>query len=85
MSTETNHGDTKMTTRRTNKPTALDTFIDLKILIDTRLARLQELSDENFGVDPERVTWGHVGDLQHHAEQLKRITDAAFKEGEYAE
>ena len=78
-----------MTARRTktptNKPTALDTFIDLKILIDTRLARLQELSDEHFGVNPESVHWGHVGDLQHYAKKLKELTDCAFKEGEYAE
>ena len=28
--------------------------------------------------------WGHVGNLEHYAELLKRITDAAFQEGEHA-
>jgi hypothetical protein len=32
-----------------------------------------------------KQTWGHVGTLEHYAEQLKRITDMAFKEGEHAE
>ncbi len=67
------------------KPTAIDTFIARKAEIDTMLARLQALSDEHFNVAPEKVTWGHVGDLGHYAELLKQITDAAFHEGEYAE
>jgi hypothetical protein len=32
-----------------------------------------------------RRPWSHVGTLAHYAELLKRITEAAFKEGEYAE
>ncbi len=67
------------------KQDPIDAFIDLKILIDTRLARLKELSDENFNVAPERVTWANVGDLGHYAELLKEITDQAFREGEYGE
>ena len=66
------------------KPTAIGTFIARKAEIDTLLARLQVLSDEHFNVAPEQVTWGHVGDLSHYAELLKQITDAAFREGEYA-
>ena len=49
------------------------------------LARLQALSDANFGSDPDALHWGHVGNLDHYAELLKRITDSAFKEGEHAE
>jgi len=64
---------------------ALDAFIAKKIEIDTMLARLTALSDDHFGVGPDEINWGHVGTLAHYAELLKRITDSAFKEGEYAE
>ena len=45
----------------------------------------RSLSDDHFGVAPDEVDWGHVGTLAHYAELLKRITDSAFREGEYAE
>ena len=64
--------------------TALDAFIAKKAEIDTMLARLKALSDEHFGVGPDEVNWGDVGTLAYYAELLKRITDSAFKEGEYA-
>ena len=48
------------------------------------LKRLTALSDEHFGTSPDDINWGHVGTLAHYAELLKRITDAAFKEGEHA-
>jgi hypothetical protein len=70
-----------------NRPddrTALDAFIANKAEIDTMLNRLQALSDEHFGYSPDDINWGHVGTLTHYAELLKRITDAAFKEGEHA-
>ena len=71
------------------KPTdnrkALDAFIAKKVEIDTMLARLQALSDEHFDWSPDEINWGHIGTLGHYAELLKRITDAAFKEGEHAE
>jgi DNA-binding transcriptional MerR regulator len=53
--------------------------------IDAMLARLQSLSDDHFNVHPDAINWGHVGSLDHHAALLKRITDAAFTEGEHAE
>ncbi|WP_425067757.1 hypothetical protein [Reyranella sp.] len=65
--------------------TALDAYIARKAEIDTMLARLKALSDDHFNVAPDEVDWGHVGTLAHYAEQLKRIIDAAFREGEYAE
>lgn len=49
------------------------------------LERLKALSDEHFNADPDTLHWGHVGDLEHYAGLLKRITDAAFKEGDNAE
>ena len=64
---------------------ALDAYIAKKIEIDTMLARLKALSDDHFNVAPDDVDWGHIGTLAHYAELLKRITDSAFREGEYAE
>ena len=69
---------------RTDDRTALDAFIANKAEIDTMLERLKALSDEHFGYSPDDINWGHVGTLTHYAELLKRITDAAFKEGEHA-
>jgi len=65
--------------------TALDGFIAHKAEIDTMLDRLKALSDEHFGYSPDDINWSHVGTLAHYAELLKRITDAAFKEGEYTQ
>ena len=65
--------------------TALDAYIARKAEIDTMLDRLKALSNDHFNVSPDEVDWGHVGTLAHYAELLKRITDSAFKEGEYAE
>ena len=64
---------------------ALAAFMAKKAEIDTALARLTALSAEHFGADPDSLHWGHVGTLGFYAEQLWQITDAAFKEGEYAE
>ena len=65
--------------------TALDAYIAKKNEIDTMLGRLKALSDDHFNVAPDEVDWGHFGTLAHYAELLKRITDSAFREGEYAE
>ena len=70
---------------RRNQTEALAAFIGKKAEIDTMLARLQGLSAEHFNTHPDEVHWGHVGNLDHYAELLKRITDSAFKEGEHAE
>jgi hypothetical protein len=59
-------------------------FIARKAEIDTMLARLQDVSADHFGYAPDEINWGHVGTLGHYAELLKRITDSAFNEGEYA-
>lgn len=65
--------------------TALMVFLARKSEIDSLLARLQALSDDHFGYHPDAINWGHVGTLQHHAEALKKVADAAFCEGEHAE
>lgn len=63
----------------------LDAYIAKKTEIDAMLARLTALSEDHFNVAPDQVNWGDAGVLTHYAELLKRITDSAFKEGEYAE
>lgn len=68
-----------------NREAALSAFIAKKAEIDTMLARLESLSDDHFNCHPDEVSWGHVGTLEHYASLLKRITDGAFGEGEFAE
>ena len=70
--------------RRANTSTALDAFAARKGEIDRMLERLTALSGDHFNVSPGEINWGHAGTLTHYAELLKRITDAAFKEGEHA-
>ena len=63
----------------------LAAFMEKKAEIDAILARLQRLSDDHFNAQPDEVNWGHVGTLEHYASLLKRITDSAFGEGEFAD
>lgn len=72
-------------TTLTAKPTALDTFVAKTGEFDALLQRLQQMRDDHFGVSPDAVTWGHVGDVTLYVNTLKEVTDAYFKEGEYAE
>jgi len=74
-----------MTRRAHDNTKALDAFIARKAEIDAMLARLQGLSDAHFDASPDEITWAHVGTLAHYAELLKRITDSAFREGEFAD
>jgi hypothetical protein len=67
-----------------NNQVALDAFIARKAEIDRMLERLTALSGDHFNVSPGEINWGDVGTLARYAELLKRITDAAFKEGEHA-
>jgi len=73
-----------MTKTRRDNAQALDAFVRHKAEIDEMLARLQRLSDDHFNVSPDDLDWGHVGTLADWAEQLRRITDAAFHEDEHA-
>ena len=70
---------------RRNQEAALATFIEKKAEIDAMLARLQALSRDHFNAHPDEINWGHVGTLEHYASLLKRITDSAFGEGEFAD
>ena len=71
-------------TQTPDTPRAIEAFIARKAEIDAMLARLTSLSDEHFNACPDEINWGHVGTLAHYAELLKRVTDAAFSEGECA-
>jgi hypothetical protein len=68
-----------------SKEQALAAFVSRKAEIDAMLTRLQALSDDHFGYNPDEISWDHVGTLDYYAELLKRVTDSAFKEGEHAE
>ena len=63
---------------------ALNAFLARKAEIDVMLMRLQAHSADHFGIAPDDINWGHVGTLEHYAELLQRVTDAAFNEGEHA-
>jgi len=63
---------------------ALNAFITAKADIDAMLERLQSLSDDHFNTHPDEINWSDVGTLNHYAELLSRITDAAFGEGDHA-
>jgi hypothetical protein len=78
------NGDADMARTRDNGAAVAD-FIERKRDIDTMLGRLQRLSADHFHADPDRITWGDVGTVSHYAELLKRITDCAFHEGEFAD
>jgi hypothetical protein len=69
---------------RRNKEAALAAFVAKKAEIDEMLARMQAPSDDHFETHPDEINWGDVGTLEHYASLLKRITDSAFGEGEYA-
>ena len=68
-----------------NQEAALAAFMEKKAEIDAMLARLQRLSDDHFNAHPDEINWGHVGTLEHYASLMKRITDSAFGEGEFAD
>ncbi len=70
---------------RRNHEAALAAFMGKKAEIDEMLARLQALSDDHFGFDPEAINWGAVGSIDHVASDLREITDFLFGTGEYAE
>lgn len=76
-----------MPKRQKDNSKALAAFMAKKAEIDTMLERLAALSADHFNTntDPDTLHWGHVGNLEFYASQLRRITDAAFHEGEHAE
>jgi hypothetical protein len=63
---------------------ALTAYITRKAAFDTILARLTALSAEHFNTSPDDVTWADVGTLGSYLDSLRRISDAAFNEGDHA-
>ena len=59
-------------------------FMIKKAEIDDMLKRLQGLSDDHFNANPDALNWGDVGSLGYYSDLLRRITDSAFSEGEFA-
>jgi hypothetical protein len=74
-----------MTEQETDNATPLDAFLAAKAEIDALLKRLAILSAAHFETHPDKIDWGHVGNLNHICVRLRHITDSAFQEGEYAE
>jgi hypothetical protein len=63
---------------------ALAAFVARKAGIDTMLGRLKVLSEDHFNLAPDEIDWGHVGTLEMYERLLRRLSDAAFREGEHA-
>jgi hypothetical protein len=80
----TDNGETGFATGSRNRSNALDAFMTTRFQFDPMLDRLKALSDDHFETNPDEINWGDVGTLNHYASLLRRITDAAFKEGEHA-
>ena len=64
-----------MTTTPKSNEAALAAFMAGKAKIDALLVRIVAASDEHFGTNPERVTWGDTGSLGFVTERLKEITE----------
>ncbi len=73
----------KMMTEMERTP-AVDAFIAKKAEFDRLIERLANLSEDHFGLAADEIDWGHVGTLTDWVALLRRVSDAAFKEGEYA-
>ena len=73
-----------MTTKHTDNSNALDAFIARKREIDAMLQRLAAFSDDHFGVAPDEVNWGHVGNLGYVTERLREASNFLVTDGECA-
>lgn len=60
---------------------ALSAFVSKLAEINDTLDALRQAADDHFGADPERVNWGHVGDLGWVLEQLKEVREFASRKG----
>lgn len=56
-----------------NQDEIIARFMKRKAEIDTIIASIQTMSDEHFGVDPDRIHMGHVGNMAHAARELRII------------
>jgi len=67
-----------------NKQNPLDAYVLKVAKIDALLKRLQGACDDHFFNDPDKIGWGHVGDLGTIEIGLQELNDKVFHEGEYA-
>lgn len=65
------------------RQTALDAYIEKKAEFDHLLSKLQEVSSEHFDIQPDKINWGHVGDITKYTYILRQITDVVFKQSEH--
>ena len=56
---------------------AAASFLAKKVQIDELLAQLQARSADHFGVDPDQIHWGHVGDVSRLLDLLTEASRAA--------
>lgn len=59
-------------------------YLDSMTAIDAMLKRLRTVKAKTFATDPNKVNWGHVGDMRRIEIELKQFSDMLFNEGEYA-
>ena len=64
-----------MTNPPKSNEAALAAFMAGKTEIDTLLTWIAAASDDHFGTNPERVTWGDAGGVGFITERLKEITE----------
>jgi len=64
--------------------TALPAFLKAKAAIDAALATITAASADHFGNDPNSITWGAVGELDHIRKHLEDLAAMVTKTGEYA-
>jgi hypothetical protein len=62
----------------------LAAFLARECDIDTILARLATLSAKHFNQAPDDITWANVGSLGSYLKGLRKVSNAAFHEGEHA-
>jgi hypothetical protein len=67
-----------------NQAEATKKYIDSMQAIDAMLKRLRTVKAKTFATDPNKVNWGHVGDMRRIEIELKEFSDMLFNEGEFA-
>ena len=61
------------TTQTTNRQQALDEFVTRVGKITAAIEVIKVATDEHFGIAPEEVHWGHVGDAGRILAGLQEI------------
>ena len=61
----------------TQTRTALDAFIEHHARAEDAIERLTAVHADHYGVDPDRIDWGHVGTAERIADLLEAAADSA--------